>query len=72
VLVDGVLDGERVQPELFGEDLQVGRVGLAEVQPDHRTRLLEVVRDLGGWEVLDLQHPIAIEARATHRASVVV
>jgi hypothetical protein len=68
VFVDGILDREGVQPELFGEDLQVGGVGLAQVQPDHRGFLLEVVGDLGGREhrrsapVL-WSHPIALGHR---------
>jgi hypothetical protein len=54
MLLDGVLDRQRVQPELLGDDLQVGPVGLAQVQPHHRARLTEVVGDLGGREVLGL------------------
>ena len=57
VLLDGVFDRQGVQPELFGDNLQVSPVGLAQVQPHHRVRLLEIVGDLGGREVFGLQHP---------------
>jgi hypothetical protein len=66
VLLDGVFDGQEVQPELLGDDLQVLLVGLAQVQPHHRVRLLEVLGDLGGREVLGFQHPIAVQPRVTH------
>ena len=69
VLPDGVFDRQRVQPELFGDDLQVGAVGLAQVQPHHRIRLLEVVGDLGSREVLGLQHPIAVQPGMAHTTS---
>jgi hypothetical protein len=69
MLLDGVLDGQRVQPELLGDDLQVLLVGLAQVQPHHRVRLLEEVGDLGGREVLGLQHPLAVQPGVTHTVS---
>ena len=69
VLLDGVLDRQRVEPELLRDDLQVLLVGLAQVQPHHRVRLLEVVGDLGGWEVLGLQLPLSVQPGVTHAAS---
>ena len=69
VLQGGVLDGQWVQPELLGDDLQVLLVGFAQVQPHHRVGLLEVVGDLGGWEVLGLQYPLAVQPGVTHAAS---
>jgi hypothetical protein len=69
MLLDGVLDGQRVQPELLGDDLQVLLVGLAQVQPHHRVRLLEEGGDLGGREVLGLQHPLAVQPRMAHAVS---
>jgi hypothetical protein len=62
----GVLDRQRMQPELLRDDLQVLLVGLAQVQPHHRVRLLEVVGDLGGREVLGLQRPVAVQPGMTH------
>jgi hypothetical protein len=69
VLLDGVLDRQGVEPELLRDELQVLLVGLAQVQPHHRARLLEVVGDLRRREVLGLQHPIAIQPGVTHTAS---
>jgi hypothetical protein len=47
MLVDGVLDRERVQPELLGQHLEVSEVGGGEVEPHHRRVVLgEVVTDL--------------------------
>ena len=69
VLLDGVLDRQGMQPELLGDELQVGLVGLAQVQPHHRARLLEVVGDLGGREVLGLQHPLSVQPSVTHTVS---
>jgi hypothetical protein len=66
VLLDGVLDGQGVQPKLLGDDRQILLVGLAQVQPHHRVRLLEVVGDLGGREVLGFQHPLSVQPRVTH------
>jgi hypothetical protein len=58
-----------MEPELLGDDLQVLLVGLAQVQPHDRVRLLEVVGDLGRWEVLGLQHPLAVQPAMTHTTS---
>jgi hypothetical protein len=69
VLLDGVLDRQGVEPELLRDDLQVLLVGLAQVQPHHRVGLLEVVGDLGGWEVLGLQLPLSVQPGVTHAAS---
>jgi hypothetical protein len=69
VLLGGVLDRQGMQPELLGDDLQVLLVGFAQVQPHHGAGLLEVVGDLGGWEVLGLQHPIAVQPGMAHTSS---
>jgi hypothetical protein len=69
MLLDGVLDRQRMQPELLRDDLQVGMVGLAQVQPHHRAGLLEVVGDLSGREVLGLQHPLAVQPGMAHTSS---
>jgi hypothetical protein len=66
VLLDGVLDRQGVEPEFLRDELQVLLVGLAQVQPHHRIRLLEVVGDLGRRVVLGLQHPIAVQPGMTH------
>ena len=69
VPLDGVLDRQGVQPELLRDDRQILLVGLTQVQPDDRGRLLEVVGDLGGREVLGLQHPIAVQPGMAHTSS---
>jgi hypothetical protein len=63
MFLDGVLDRQRVQPELLRDDRQVLLVGLTQVQPHHRVRLLQEVGDLGGREVLGLQHPLSVQPR---------
>jgi hypothetical protein len=69
MFLDGVLDRQRVQPELLRDDRQIRLVGLTQVQPHHRVRLLQEVRNLGGREVLGLQHPLSVQPRMAHAIS---
>ena len=55
VRLDRVLDGERGEPELVRDLVQVVPVGEAEVGPDERVRLLQVVGDALHREVLGLE-----------------
>jgi hypothetical protein len=49
--LDGVLDRERVQPELLGQDGQVSVVGVVQVEPDRHPLLPEELTDLGAVTV---------------------
>ena len=62
--LDGVLDRERVQPELLGQDGQVSVVGVVQVEPDRHPLLPEELTDLGDSEALHLQRSVAVEPRA--------
>jgi hypothetical protein len=55
VRLDGVLDGERGETELLRDLVQVVPVGQAEIGPDERVRLLQVVGDALHREVLGLE-----------------
>ena len=64
VTLDGVLDRERVQPELLGQDGQLSVVGIVQVEPDRHPLLPEELADLGDGEALHLQRSVAVEPRA--------
>ena len=55
-----VLDRQLVQPELAGELVELLLGGPAQVDPDHRVGLLEVVGDVGNREALGLERSLAI------------
>ena len=63
VALDGVLDRERVQPELVGEDGQLGVVGIVQVEPDRHPLLPEELADLGDREAVHLQRSLAVAPR---------
>ena len=63
VALDGVLDRERVQPELLGQDGQVSVVGVVQVQPDRHPLLPEELADLGDREAVHLQRSLAVAPR---------
>jgi hypothetical protein len=62
VLGHRILDGQRVQPQFLADRGQVVRGRLAEVEPDDRRRVGEVVRHFGDREPLVFQGPIAVHA----------
>ena len=64
VLMDGVLDGQRVQAELGAEHVQVLTVGLTQAQPHHRGIIPEKVADLGDRKPFQLQHAARVQPGA--------
>ena len=70
VLVDGVLDGQRVQAQLLGDRRQLLAGRLAVVQPHKRVGFGDVVGDLADREVLAHQLAVAIEPRASHARTI--
>jgi len=64
VLDHRILDGHRVQAELGAQHLEIIRVRVAEIQPDHRRFVLEILADVGDRESLKLQHPVPVEPGA--------
>jgi len=69
VLVDRILDRQRVQPELLRHRRQVVLVGGAQVQPDNRAWHGEVVGDVGDREALGLQDAVAVHPGPFHTHS---
>ena len=57
----GVLDRHGMQPELFLEHQQVALVGAAQVEPDHGTRIGEVIADLLDGEALLDELPVLVK-----------
>jgi len=70
VVLEGVLDRERVEAELVGDLLEVVPVGHAQVGPDDAVLLLEVVGDLLDREVLVGEDALAPDPGARHAPSV--
>ena len=69
VLVDRILDGQGVQPELLRHRRQVVLVRDAQVQPDNRAGFGETVGDIGDREALGLQDTVAVHrVRAIHHS----
>ena len=58
----GVLDGHRVQPELFLQHREVVVIGVAQVEPDHGPRVGQVIADLLDGEALGNELPVLVEA----------
>jgi hypothetical protein len=69
-LVQCVLDRERVEAELLGDDRELFLGRLADVHPDDRVGLFEVVGDDGRVEVLVGARAVAVEPRADHAMTV--
>ena len=55
VRLEGVLDGELVEPELGGERLELAGGGVAHVDPDDGIRIGQAGLELRGVEVLGRQ-----------------
>ena len=64
VLLHGVLDGQRVQPELLAQHGQVAVVGIPQVQPDGDRLIGQVIADLGHGETLELEPAVPVEPGA--------
>jgi hypothetical protein len=60
-LVQGVLDGQLVQPELGVDHVEVAWRGSAQVQPNHRRRIAHVLGDVGDREVLQQEGAVAVQ-----------
>ena len=66
----GVLDGERVQPELVRYKLKVLEIWTAQIHPHHRGLVLEVFGYVVQREILVSEDPVAVTASARHLLSI--
>ncbi len=64
VLMHGVLDRQRVQPEFLAQHRQVLAVGVTQVEPDGDRLIGQVITDLGHRETLELEYSVPVEPRA--------
>ena len=68
MLVDGILDGQRVQLQLLGDRRQLLAGRFAVVEPHERVRFGDVVGDFADREVLAVECAVLVEPRASHGA----
>lgn len=61
----GVLDGQRVQPQLVCDQLKLCHVGSTEIDPHYSRLVVEVLGHHAQGEVLVVKNPIAIAAVCT-------
>ena len=66
---DRVLHRVGVQGQLAGKLLEKGPVGLTQIEPDEGAFLLQVIRDLLKWEVLELEPALAPQSGANDIAA---
>ena len=64
VLMHGVLDRQRVQPEFVAQHRQVVAAGVTQVEPDGDRLIGQVITDLGHRETLKLEYSVPVEPRA--------
>ena len=64
MLMHGVLDGQRVQPEFLAQDREVGPVRIMQVEPDDRGVFFQVLADVSDREALGYQRAVPVQARA--------
>src|SRR4051794_37450151 len=69
-LVQCVLDRERVEGELLGDEGELLGARLVDVHPDDGAVLLEIVGDALGVEVLVRAGALPVDARADHARTV--
>ena len=65
--IDGVLNRQCVKAQLRGDDLQVRRVWLAQVNPEHCVRIMDELRQVLDWEVVLLQASGSVQACSCHQ-----
>ena len=68
-LVQGVFDGEFVQPEFGVCQFEIRRRWPAKVQPYHRRRISQVLADVGDREIVQNAFTSAVQAGVSSRAT---
>ena len=64
VLLHGILDGQRMQPEFLAQHGKVLVVRVAQVKPDGNPFIGEMITDLGYGETLELEPAVPVKPRA--------
>ena len=70
MLVDRILDGERMQFELLGDRLQIFLGRSAVVKPHAGALVSKMLGDVLGREVLERQLAVAIEPGVSHQRTI--
>jgi hypothetical protein len=64
MFLHGLLDGQRMQPELLAQHGQVAVVRVTQVQPDGDRLIGQVITDLGDGETLELEPAVPVKPGA--------